>query len=221
MPTYRLDVGKITGAIGTGYVTAFTAAAGGTTLGRMVATCATAQNPGGTYRVGVFLYNGATYAELDAFTLNNVGDSVQWESPFPNITLPSSSWSVVFALRGPASKITDNCEIHLLVSGVDVTAVDTVRVVTAAGAITHVVTDQVIVVNKGVGAATTVNLMAAPPTGQKIVVKDGKGDAGANNITITPNAGTIDGSGTLVVSTNFQAKTLVYNGTQWNTVATS
>lgn len=92
------------------------------------------------------------------------------------------------------------------------------RVVTAAGAITVATTDYVIVVNKTVGAATTVNLMATPTTGTVLVIKDGKGDAATNNITITPNAGNIDGAASIVLNTNYQSATISYNGTQWNVI---
>lgn len=92
------------------------------------------------------------------------------------------------------------------------------RVVTAAGAVTVSATDDVVVVNKTVGAATTVNLPAGF-TGRRYTIKDGKGDAAANNITITPAAGNIDGAGTLVISANYGKATIVYNGTQWNQTA--
>lgn len=93
------------------------------------------------------------------------------------------------------------------------------RVVTAAGAVTVSGTlDQVVVVNKTVGAATTVNLPATPATGLMVVIKDGKGDAGANNITITPAAGNIDGAGTLVINANYGKAALVYNGAEWSTI---
>lgn len=89
------------------------------------------------------------------------------------------------------------------------------RVVTAAGAVTHAVTDRVIVVNKTTGAATTVNLVASPPAGLVLTIKDGKGDAATNNITITPNAGTIDGASSIVLSTAYAAIDLVYTGSSW------
>ena len=94
--------------------------------------------------------------------------------------------------------------------------VQAVRVVTAAGAVTVATTDDIIVVNKTVGAATTVNLVSSPATGAMVTVKDGKGDAGTNNITITPASGNIDGAGTFVMATNYESLTFVYNGTQWN-----
>ena len=72
--------------------------------------------------------------------------------------------------------------------------------------------------NKTVGAATAANLPASPETGRRYTIKDGKGDAAANNITITPAAGTIDGAATSVINVNFGRATVAYNGTQWNLV---
>jgi hypothetical protein len=91
----------------------------------------------------------------------------------------------------------------------------TVRVVTAAGAITVATTDYIICVNKTVGAATTVNLPASPSTGDQYVIKDCKGDANTNNITITPNAGNIDGAATYVMTIPRQSIGIFYDGTQW------
>lgn len=91
------------------------------------------------------------------------------------------------------------------------------RIVTAAGAITVTTADYLVIVNKTAGAASAVALPAGV-SGQVFVVKDGKGDAAANNITITPAAGTIDGAATNVISTNYGKVSLLYNGTQWNVI---
>jgi len=94
-----------------------------------------------------------------------------------------------------------------------------VRVVTAAGAVAvNASSDHIVIVNKTVGAATTVNLPASPSTGLEMIIKDGKGDAAANNITVTPAAGNIDGAGTYVINTNYGVVQLVYNGTIWNVI---
>ena len=90
------------------------------------------------------------------------------------------------------------------------------RVVTAAGAVTMSSTDIVIIVNKTVGAATTVTLVASPATDRVIWVKDGRGDALTNPITIDGNGKLIDGQATLVIFTNYQRALLVYNGNEWN-----
>lgn len=92
------------------------------------------------------------------------------------------------------------------------------RVVTAAGVVTVSATDHVIVVNKTIGAATTVNLPVTPTTGRELIIKDGKADANSNNITLTPAAGNIDGSGTFVMNLARQATTLIYSGTEWSVI---
>jgi hypothetical protein len=91
------------------------------------------------------------------------------------------------------------------------------RVITGAGAITvSATTDYFICVNKSSGAATTVNLPASPATGLTMLIKDCKGDAATNNITITPNAGNIDGAGTYVMSTNRASVAVTYTGSEWS-----
>lgn len=69
------------------------------------------------------------------------------------------------------------------------------RVVTAAGAVTVAVTDEIILLNKTVGAATNVSFPAAAAyVGRGISIKDIKGDAGSNNITpVFDGAETCDG----------------------------
>lgn len=89
---------------------------------------------------------------------------------------------------------------------------------TTSGAYVVGTTETFIVINKGTGAATTVTLPTAPNTGRMLIVKDGKGDAAANNITVDGNGKTIDGAGTKVISTNYDLRRLVYNGSEWNLV---
>lgn len=84
--------------------------------------------------------------------------------------------------------------------------------------ITVAVTDHVVISQLGTPGAVAVNLPATPATGLEFVIKDGTGDAAANNITITPAAGNIDGAGTLVLAANYAVAKLVYNGTQWNRI---
>lgn len=95
------------------------------------------------------------------------------------------------------------------------TRVRTARIVTAAGAVTVTSADDVVEVNKTVGAATTVNLPASPARGQTCTISDGKGDAAINNLTLTPAAGNINGAGTFVMNVNYQSTDIWYNGTQW------
>jgi hypothetical protein len=69
------------------------------------------------------------------------------------------------------------------------------RIVTAAGDVTVLVTDQVLLMNKTVGAATNIFLpTSASRSGTPVTIKDYKGDSLTNNITIVPQSGeTIDG----------------------------
>ncbi|HUC70368.1 MAG TPA: hypothetical protein VMS01_04170 [Stellaceae bacterium] len=90
-----------------------------------------------------------------------------------------------------------------------------VRVVTASGAVTMATTDNTIEVDKTTGAATTVNLVSSPTPGTRLCVKDGKGDASANNITLSPAAGNIDGGATFIMNQNYQSTCIQYDGTKW------
>ena len=92
----------------------------------------------------------------------------------------------------------------------------TVRVVTAAGAVTVLSTDTVVIVRKTAGAATTVNLPAAPAIGKYYYIKDGKGDANTNPLTIVPNSGLIDNAANYVMNWKDGALTVCYDGTQWS-----
>jgi len=93
-----------------------------------------------------------------------------------------------------------------------------IRIVTAGGNIAGTPADDIIMVNKTIGAATIVILPSSPGAGRMVVVKDSKGDAFTNNITIRASAGTIDGLNSFVITQNYQAFTFVYNGTEWNVI---
>lgn len=54
-----------------------------------------------------------------------------------------------------------------------------------------------------------------PRKGQCFKFKDQSGGAAANNITITPNGGTIDGAGSYVISTNFGYAEIMFDGTNY------
>lgn len=87
------------------------------------------------------------------------------------------------------------------------------RAVTAAGDVTGLASDRLLVINKTVGAATAVSLPPTPTPGQRFTVLDGKGDAGTNNITIS---GSINGGTSYVISANFGVLHLVaISATAW------
>lgn len=93
-----------------------------------------------------------------------------------------------------------------------------VRVVTAAGPVSIGAGDGLVVIRKAAGSATAVTLEANPAVGATHSLKDGRGDAATNAITVTPAAGAIDGAGSYVMSTAFEAVTLVYDGAQWSVI---
>jgi|GEM_PF-2689749 hypothetical protein len=78
---------------------------------------------------------------------------------------------------------------------------------------TTLLTDDVIFVDTSI--ARTINLIASPTTGTTYRIKDNVGTAGTNNITITPNAGTIDGAASATINTNWGSVDIVYNATSW------
>lgn len=73
--------------------------------------------------------------------------------------------------------------------------------------------DDVILMN--VGSASGVTLPAGPKIGKRIDIQDSSGAAGANNITVTPSAGTVNGAANYVISTNYGGTRFVYDGTEW------
>lgn len=89
----------------------------------------------------------------------------------------------------------------------------------ASGATTNLVhgTDYLLVVDKGTGSASTVNLPATGFADWRFEVKDGKGDANVNNITVSGSAvsgvGSIDNQATYVISNPYGAATFTYDAT--------
>lgn len=163
---------------------------------------------------------GGSVVSVSVATANGFAGTVANPTTVPAITV---STTVTGILQGDGTAISaaptsGSGSVVLATSPSLVTPsiLYSVRVVTAAGAISISATDYAVCINKTVGAATTANLPSSPATGTLVVVKDCKGDAATNNITVTPAAGNIDGSSTYVMSVNFQSISVIYNGTQWN-----
>lgn len=77
-----------------------------------------------------------------------------------------------------------------------------------------------IIAYTALSAGRTVTLLApdATNTNQVFVIKDEAGGAGANNITITPAAGNIDGAASIAINTNYGAVRIYNNGTNYFTI---
>lgn len=110
---------------------------------------------------------------------------------------------------------TDGLQNLTYIAGVINTVSGRVVKTTVPGAYPYLtlITDYTILVDTS--SARTINLVASPVTGTTYRIKDNVGTAATFNITITPNAGTIDGAATSVINTNWGSLDIVYNGTSW------
>lgn len=68
------------------------------------------------------------------------------------------------------------------------------------------------------GGSFTLNLELSPKTGRNVIVKDTAGFTGTNNVIISGNGKTIDGSPSITISTNYAAVNLVYSGSEWSII---
>ena len=97
-------------------------------------------------------------------------------------------------------------------------AISSYRIITAAGAVSVLNTDLVLLFQKSPSGASTVNLPAsAARVGAPVIIKDLTGDANTNNITVVPSGSeTIDGfsasaaaaNGVAVISVDYGVKRL-------------
>lgn len=149
-----------------------------------------------------------TYQALDRLTYLADRDALK----NGNVIAGQPYYDIYFTGGAIANVTLTDCTINGLVT------TPSVRVVTGGGDITALNTDNVIVVDKDTGAATTVFLPAVPADSQLLIVKDGKGDANSNNITLDGNGGNIDGGSTLVIGSSYGWNQLIWNGTQWNII---
>jgi hypothetical protein len=94
--------------------------------------------------------------------------------------------------------------------------IETLRLVTASGDVTVNASDVAIVLNNTTPATTTVTLPTAPASGRYLLIKDGAGNASSFPITIS--GGTIDGSTTKAINTNFSSVELIFNGSTWSII---
>ena len=90
-----------------------------------------------------------------------------------------------------------------------------VRVATTSPVIVLSGADRYVICKLAAPGAVAVTLPASPSIGDVYDVIDGTGDASVNNITVSPNAGTISGAATLVISLNYGAARFVRTATEW------
>ncbi len=98
---------------------------------------------------------------------------------------------------------------------------DLVELARTAIAVDYTTTDNdlYIAVTDTSSARTVTLLSATVAEGRTITIKDESGLAGTNSITIaTEGSETIDGSATLVISSNYGVARLISDGTDWFTI---
>jgi hypothetical protein len=98
-----------------------------------------------------------------------------------------------------------NALVETLNQFFDQTLIFFTKTVTAAGTYNVVASDNVVLINKTVPAANSVQLPnAVSRSGLPVTVKDLKGDAATNNITVLPSGSeTIDGLASLRINSNY------------------
>ena len=123
--------------------------------------------------------------------------------------LPSSLLTTEFQDGQAAGSIVPGCLRDIIAT------FSVLRIVTAAGAVTATTADHVIEINQTVPAVVTVNMPACNSNaGLQLTIIDGSGTAFLDNITLTPSAGTINGSTTFLMKINRQGELIIYDGTQ-------
>lgn len=143
-------------------------------------------------------------AKLDVANVPAVGSALLGSTPVVGVLVPISIGANLSLIGGVLSASAGASTI--------------VRVVTAAGNVTVLVSDGLLVINKTTGEATAVTLEANPIVGARHVIKDGKGDSLTNNITILSASGTIEGNANYVLNVNRESVDVIFNGYEWNVV---
>jgi hypothetical protein len=93
-----------------------------------------------------------------------------------------------------------------------------VYAITAISSNQTLTTSEYVVVVDTSGGPVTVTLPSSPVTGQAYKIKD-SGNALTNAVTIGGNANNIDGAATASINTDYGALEVVYDGTEWWTLA--
>ncbi len=86
---------------------------------------------------------------------------------------------------------------------------------TDGGTGTYVMTAGDVYIGSPTGSMTAVTLLGAAPAGTIVFVGDEKGTASGTPIVITPASGTINGGGSVSVSTDHGLRLCVSDGTDW------
>lgn len=136
-----------------------------------------------SYNVNCFALNGSVTGHL---TINAAATALG------TITLPAGTTD--FSVTGGPSQVVKQTTVGGPFTVAQLTYADiqrTQQIKTTAGGVTVANTDELIVLNKTVGAATSVTLPLAANKLGPVQVADFKGDAGTNNITVNRSGGDV------------------------------
>lgn len=79
--------------------------------------------------------------------------------------------------------------------------------------------DDIIVMDLITPAASRVNLPTSPATGTRFIIKDGAQNASSYTVTVAAGGSeTIDGVAAVAITQNAGTVTVIFNGTEWNTI---
>jgi len=174
----------------------------------------------------VLTYNGVEWAPIASGAASGVGPhSLLSATHVDTISASPSDGDIIVASGSPASwlrfPIGTPGQFLGITSG---NLLDwykpsaTPPTIVSSGTIINITPDDDKIIVK-TGVPTTINLPTIPLFGQQVIIKDGLGSASSNLITVTPPSGvTIDGGSTIVMGQNYQAYTLLWNGTEWNII---
>ena len=137
----------------------------------------------------------------------------------PSVTFNSDHFTGAYLVSsGVMGLVAGTDELLTLDGGNTQVTIDAGQVVqtTTGGATTLTSADYIYLAN---AVNITVNLPAAPTTGQVHMVKDTTGTASnANPIEVAGNGNNIDGNASIEIRRNYGSFTLIYNGTEWNII---
>jgi hypothetical protein len=163
--------------------------------------------------MGLSLNNAPAFRMGPNMTFDMTGDNQH------TLRYDSTNGYLVFAANGKDNfSVTDGGTLtanQIKNRGAEVRNTRTVT----SGDTAQAATDRVIIINKAVGARTTVTLQATPAKGTTLIVKDGRGDANINPITIAPTApARIDNAGSATISIPSGWLEMIYDGANWFTI---
>jgi len=155
---------------------------------------------GNLYAQNISFDRGTTLVDTDGqLIIGSTGNNPQIATltAGANISITNGAGSITIAANGGGS--------------LDITAIDNTD-----SPYTVLSTDEYLSCDVS-GGILTIELPDAPSTGRVIRIKDSGGDAATNNISVTTVGGavTIDGVTTYTMNTNYQAISVIFNGTSY------